>query len=1022
MPTNHFINRLKFSLKRNFFSCISIFAFGLLIRSTGTFAQAFNFRNISIQNGLPQSQAYAIVFDNQQQAWIGTQGGGVCRYDGTDFLYLTKNDSLLSNRIFSIAVIRDDIWIGQRGGVSVFSNEGTFRFNYRLTDPDVVVNDLVEYNGRILVATSDNVYELFEGNFEPQMQNQNLINTNCTRFFLDQDSILWVCTTSGLLNFDDPFSKLNRARGLPVDQVECVAIFQDKWLIGTYGGGLSVYDKEKGIMPFTREKGYSKEIITSLFIPSSGEIWVGTLNNGIYVYGAELGEIRNYRTENGLANNNIRTILKDKWNNIWIGTSGGGISIFQNSPFIKYTSSSGLNGNYVYSVINDQNDNIWVGTEGTGIVRINDTSVTLFDEDLGFCSDKVRSMLLDTDGDIWFATESMGIGIYAPGLGKDTIVRYTHEGGLTSDWIKSIVQNPNSKEIFIATVNGGILRVSKGADFPFNVRFSKLRNLEGELPDRVNYLFFREGKLWYLGDENKYGYIDGKKVFAFEVPNVNFRNAVVRDNKIWFGTFDNGVMRLDLSQDSSEQKSWITTSEGISSNTIFQLLADEKGIWVGSEKGLDRLILNERDEVDSIIHYGSAEGFDGLETNSNASFTDHHGNHWFGTVNGLFSFVGVEINYAQKQPPYLILRDFRIFYESIEKTPYASYFDQGKMVKELKLPYDQNHIGFSFKAIHYTHSENIRYSWKLSGIDRDWTPPSTSHEATYGNLPPGTFTFQVKASIDNNWDVDPVTIAFEIDQPYWQKWWFRWSVYAAVFIAGGLIFLYFFLRQRRKNKILREKLEMEKNLIELEQKALRLQMNPHFIFNVLNSIHNLIILNDPDKARYALAKFSKLMRRVLENSRQKFISLDDEIETLENYVQLERLTGGVEVELNFEVDPGLDPGEEILPPLMIQPFIENALIHGLRNLDRPGLIRVKFRLVNDHLLECCIEDNGRGRERAEEIKAQKESYHRSTALEVTAERLASLNKNEVFVPFEIIDLKDKNGLPSGTRVVIRISI
>ncbi|MBK9191811.1 MAG: hypothetical protein IPM77_10020 [Crocinitomicaceae bacterium] len=130
----------------------------------------------------------------------------------------------------------------------------------------------------------------------------------------------------------------------------------------------------------------------------------------------------------------------------------------------------------------------------------------------------------------------------------------------------------------------------------------------------------------------------------------------------------------------------------------------------------------------------------------------------------------------------------------------------------------------------------------------------------------------------------------------------------------------------------------------------------------------------------------------------------------------------MDVDLEFEIDPDLVTSEEILPPLLIQPFVENALIHGLKKSERKGVIRVTFKLLGEHLLECSVEDNGIGRENASKIIAQKENYHKSTALKVTEERLASLNKNSVFVPFEIIDLKDENGNPAGTKIILRLQI
>ena len=200
--------------------------------------------------------------------------------------------------------------------------------------------------------------------------------------------------------------------------------------------------------------------------------------------------------------------MSDRWNNIWIGTSGGGVSIFQNSPFIKYSRENGLNGNYVYTVINTDNNNIWVGTEGTGgALRINDSSATLFDEDYGFHSTKVRTIFYDSDGDIWLGTEEKGLGIFSPRMNKDTIFSYSQENGLTSNWIKCFAENEKTKEIFISTINGGILRVKKSKDFPQNVRFSKYITTKGELPDRLSYIFFFQNNLWFVSTENEYGFI-----------------------------------------------------------------------------------------------------------------------------------------------------------------------------------------------------------------------------------------------------------------------------------------------------------------------------------------------------------------------------------------------------------------------------------------------------------------------------------------------------------------------------------
>lgn len=992
-----------------------------------SYAQDYNFQQLSIQQGLPQSQAYAILFDSKNSAWIGTQGGGLCAYDGSEVRTITKSDSLISNRVYALEEIEKEVWVGQKGGVTILDLEGNFRRNFVFQPKSIIVQDIVSYEGQVLLATNQGVWEFVAGEFQQVNDNPNLTTTNCESFFIDLDDGLWCCTQSGMFHFEDPLKKISKDRKiLTGKRVTCAVNYENYKVVGTYDGGLNILHPTDGRIELPVLEELQDRIILSLFVSNNNELWIGTMNFGVYVYNQDNGSIKNFQSSNGLTNNHVKVIAADYWENVWLGTSGGGISIFQNSPFTKYSTAQGLNSNYIFSVLNDRENNLWVSTEGMGVVRINDTSKVLFDEEFGFHSSKVKAIFQDNQGDIWFGTEGEGLGVFHQLDDKDTVYNIKGTNGLSANWVKCFAQEPfRGGTIYLGTNDGGIYKVSKGNNFPQSMRFSKHRLNGQKLPDKVVDLEFIDGKMWYATGTNRndFGFIDDGVVRNYS-EDATFRTVVGRDNHYWLGTSESGILSFRIEGDSMVRKEWITSShEYLGSNNIYQLVLDDRELWAGTEKGLYRLYLDSAYQIVNGEHYGAEEGFDGMEANINSNFLDAKGNIWFGTVDGLYKYQGGEVNYAQRKPPILWMEDFQISYESIEDSDYSGYYEEGRMVKDLLLPYDQNNISFLFKAIHFTYSKDIRYSWKLSGFDPDWRPPSKSSEATYSNLPPGNYTFQVKASIDDYWEeIEPISIQFEIDKPYWDKFWFKASYYGLGVFVVLLIVLFVLLRIRRKNRAFREKLEMEKNMIELEQQALRLQMNPHFIFNVLNSIHNLIILKDPDKARYALAKFSKLMRRVLENSRSKFISIDDEMETLENYVQLEKLTTNIDLELEFDMDDDLDTAEELLPPLMIQPFIENAIIHGLRDLDRPGKVKVGFKLLHEHLLECSIEDNGRGRKKASEINAQKANYHKSTALTVTQERLSNLNQDDSFIPFEIIDKKNKLGDSEGTQIIFRLQV
>lgn len=576
--------------------------------------------------------------------------------------------------------------------------------------------------------------------------------------------------------------------------------------------------------------------------------------------------------------------------------------------------------------------------------------------------------------------------------------------------------------MYIGTNDGGIYEVDNSKNGAY--LFKPIKTKNGNEPNHISHLTFYQGRLWFVEEDGGYGYIQNNLTRKFNEPGRTFRNIVCFKNSVWLGSKDDGILQLQLEDGQIKSKKWINTASkfAISSNNIYQLLFENNQLWVGTERGLDRLDLADSDEVIAVTHFGYEEGFEGVETNINANSVGQNGNLWFGTVNGLFVYKGRQANPSTIKPPLLTITDFKIVFESIQKTSYAATFKDGKLNGNLVLPYNKNHISVQFLGLHYSHTKNMRYRWKMSEIDPDWTPPSTVNIATYPNLSPGKYTFQVQVSIDGNWNNPPLQLVFTIDQPFWQKFWFIFSEIALSIILLFLIVLLIIKRQKRRAKIQNEKLRLEKNLLELEQKALRLQMNPHFIFNVLNSIHNLIILNDSDKARYALSKFSKLMRQVLENSREKYISITTEVETLQNYIQLEKLTSNANIALNFQFEEDMDTEEEILPPLMIQPFVENALIHGFKGMDKKGEIQVSFKWFHQDILECTISDNGIGRKKASETNAQKTDYHKSTALNVTEERLANLNQNKTFVPFEIIDLVDEFNQPSGTKVVIRIQV
>lgn len=227
---------------------------------------------------------------------------------------------------------------------------------------------------------------------------------------------------------------------------------------------------------------------------------------------------------------------------------------------------------------------------------------------------------------------------------------------------------------------------------------------------------------------------------------------------------------------------------------------------------------------------------------------------------------------------------------------------------------------------------------------------------------------------------------------------------------------------RRKHEMEKKVLQIEKQLFDIQQKALRLQMNPHFIFNSLNSIQSYILNNDVDLAVNYLGRFSQLMRLILANSRESVVPLADELQAIRHYLEIEKLRFEEKFTYSIIVDPEIDEEFTGVPPMVIQPYIENAIIHGLVHKTSPGQIIIRFQEKKSRML-CSIEDNGVGRAKAAEIKRQSGLNTKSRGMMITKERLEILNKktDEKF-SVKVIDLKDANGNPAGTRVELLISL
>ena len=393
-----------------------------------------------------------------------------------------------------------------------------------------------------------------------------------------------------------------------------------------------------------------------------------------------------------------------------------------------------------------------------------------------------------------------------------------------------------------------------------------------------------------------------------------------------------------------------------------------------------------------------------LDSNTiNAVFEDVEKNIFIATKNGL---------YLKKSKPVtrnltLEIIDLKVNYASVDSINLNSYKDI------LLLNPNQNNISFLLQSVSISAPKNIEFRYKLNDIFSPW---SANNQMNFTHLNPGKYEFKVESRFKNTTISSSKIFSFFIDSPIYKKVWFLLlcGVILCLLLAGILELNSRKINRRNKQEV--SALKLENHLLTLEQKALQLQMNPHFIFNVLNGIKALGNSDNKKELNKTISQFSLLLRSVLNNSRLEEISLKEEIETLENYLILEQKMTSKTFKFSFETNLNNMDSEEILvPPMLLQPFIENAIKHGVSKIASKGKIRVLFE-VKDHFLECTVRDNGIGFYQSQKENSKKN--HTSVALKVTKERIENLSK---FSAFSVEEINEENRI-LGTEIWFKIPL
>ena len=462
------------------------------------------------------------------------------------------------------------------------------------------------------------------------------------------------------------------------------------------------------------------------------------------------------------------------------------------------------------------------------------------------------------------------------------------------------------------------------------------------------------------------------------------------DGTLFVATSDMGVVLLK----NDKVLRVLDTESGLSSDICKTLFLEKDVLWVGTAKGLNKVDMS--DHLFPVMTFNVA---DGLPTGNINAIYVKDSMVWVGTPAGLTYFNPNNIARTSR----CMLRILKIQSSGVDIL----------MNQPKKLLNENNNISFDFVAISFKSGGDILYRYQLKGLDNKWHE-TRQHTITYPTLPPGDYTFNLSAINKFGIESEPYNFAFSIAAPLWRS---VWLLVLMVTALVGLVWLLANLRYRILTRRREEKINFQKRIADLEQLALRAQMNPHFIFNCLNSIQNFVINQDLEATNKYMNSFAWILRQTLEQSTRKVISVAEEIAYITTYLDLEKMRFGDKFIYKINVDEAIPQDFTFIPNMILQPFVENSIRHGiLYKNGEQGLIEINFVQTADTLI-CTIQDNGIGRKRSGEIKTDQHIEYHSKGIELTLNRLELLSgDHEEKVTTIISDVNEDDKEYPGTLV------
>lgn len=989
---------------------LSIVAFLWLVvapfpSALGQVIQPLSF-NYTTDDGLPSVECYKIIQDRQGYIWISTDNG-IARYDGHEFEHFGKAQGLTDETIFSLQEdhrgwiwmhsLKGNFFIHRGDSIAAYQYNHVFQdlrkeFNliqHFIVDEKGTLHVSLESLGVITVSSTGEVTKTINLNgntrflngiycFDEQVLWTHKINANFVRYKGLAFQIYQNWHPDEIRNVRIPEEHIPQASRISGKDV-VAAFYLDNYYLVQYRNYLLFFDRDFNLKT-TRE--FTHGTINSIKTLNDGSILVGFYEKKGLLWFDSVEQLQqNTPRKYLLRTQTISCITQDKKGGIWIASIEGGLIYI---PRPEYQSFNGPTDINYYGALLRHEDDLWISTRAGRLLRLNNTADV---QEIRTNNDLYEILELSRFDRTNQIITYNPVAVLNGGRWKK-LIQYRDDGTpFTKVLVNGIVKKTDSTGLIFFVRQGRLSRISK--DPPYIIE--NYRDFRGTLKNNAvlcgiqiateQYWFgTRAGIVLVEADDKGQGALLDSAFTNLQVNDL----ALLPDKSLLVGTKGSGLLHFNHS-------TGVVTSI-LDDLIIKQIKFDKAGsIWAIANNGLYKLSFQ-----DSLQIEGTFSNLIGLPSNSISDIAFWQDQCWISTPKEV---VSIPLDFHK--------------YKSSSRVKIKSITLNGSKVSLEQLEnIPHNHeLNLQYTAQNYLADQQTIYRYRLSANNR-WIE-TNNYDLNFVDLAPDQYQLEIQALQNNTaWSASTI-IPLDVRPPFYRRIWFILLLFVL-----GLLIIYFLFRQRLNNlQREKERLALQEEIGQLKQQAYRAQMNPHFIFNCLGTIQGMVIGEeaDKDKAVRLIASFSQLIRYALEASRQEQVALKDEIDLLRRYLQLEQQRFSNRFNFYFNIDPSIELDWLAVPPMLVQPYVENAVLHGMEHKEGDGRIVISYQQV-DEQLKITIEDNGPGISYTKQLKAISKSKfrHRSAGMTITQKRIELLSNSHCQV--RIFEPKDKEGKVLGTTV------